>query len=244
MPLYRDQGIVLRTHKLGEADRIVTVFLRDRGITRLVAKGVRRTTSKFGARLEPFMLVDVQCFEGRSLDTVTQAETLATYGATISSDYEMFEVANIIGETAEKLCHEDGGRAQYHLLHGALRALARRDIAPPLVRTSYLLRAVALAGWAAGFHECVTCSANGPHTRLSIPAGGVLCETCSLPGTLRANPESVRLLGALISGDWSESTGASDRAIVESGSFATAYTQWHLERGLRSVAATASSRHR
>src|SRR5690625_4973348 len=153
MPLYRDQGIVLLTHNLGEADRIVTIFMRSRGINRVVAKGVRRTTSKFGARLEPFMLVDLQCYEGRSLDTVTQVETLATYGVRISSDYELFSVANVIVESAERLCQEDGSLAQYQLLHGALRALSVRERPAALIKNSYLLRAVALAGWAAGFDE-------------------------------------------------------------------------------------------
>ena len=75
VPLYRDEAIVLRTHKLGEADRIITLLTRNNGRVRAVAKGVRRTTSKFGSRLEPFTHVDVQLAEGRNLDTVTQAET-------------------------------------------------------------------------------------------------------------------------------------------------------------------------
>src|SRR5665647_2383871 len=87
MALYRDAAIVLRAQKLGEADRIVTLLTRQRGKVRAVAKGVRRTKSRFGARLEPFMVVDVQLYEGRSLDTVTQAETLAPYGDPIARDY-------------------------------------------------------------------------------------------------------------------------------------------------------------
>ncbi|MDO4718877.1 MAG: DNA repair protein RecO, partial [Propionibacteriaceae bacterium] len=58
--LYRDEAVVLRTHPLGEADRIVTLLTRGRGQVRAVAKGVRRTNSRFGARLEPFGVVDVQ----------------------------------------------------------------------------------------------------------------------------------------------------------------------------------------
>ena len=80
MPLYREQGVVIRTQKLGEADRIVTLLAQQRGLLRAVAKGVRRTSSKFGARLEPFMVADIQCFEGRTLYTITQAETLGAYG--------------------------------------------------------------------------------------------------------------------------------------------------------------------
>ena len=76
MPTYRDEAVVLRTHKLGEADRIVTMLSREHGKIRAVAKGVRRTKSKFGARLEPFMVVDLQCHIGRSLDIVTQAESI------------------------------------------------------------------------------------------------------------------------------------------------------------------------
>ncbi|MEB0015130.1 DNA repair protein RecO, partial [Glaciimonas sp. Cout2] len=82
-PVYRDEAVVLRTHKLGEADRIVTMLTRQHGKVRAVAKGVRRTASKFGARLEPFMVADVQLYEGRSLDIVTQAESIGSYGALI-----------------------------------------------------------------------------------------------------------------------------------------------------------------
>ena len=68
VPLYRDEAIVLRTHKLGEADRIITLLTRQHGRVRAVAKGVRRTTSRFGSRLEPFTHVDLQLAEGRNLD--------------------------------------------------------------------------------------------------------------------------------------------------------------------------------
>ena len=77
MPLYRDEAVVLRTHQLGEADRIITALTRSRGKIRTVAKGVRRTSSRFGARLEPFMVADVQLYQGRTLDIVQQAESLA-----------------------------------------------------------------------------------------------------------------------------------------------------------------------
>ena len=72
MPLYQDEGVVLRTVKLGEADRIVTLLTRDHGKIRAVAKGVRRTKSRFGGRLEPFMRVSLLIAEGRSLDVISQ----------------------------------------------------------------------------------------------------------------------------------------------------------------------------
>ncbi|MCF8540450.1 MAG: DNA repair protein RecO, partial [Aurantimicrobium sp.] len=99
MPLYRDEGVILRTHKLGEADRILTVLTRNHGKVRAVAKGVRRTASKFGARLEPFMVADLQFYEGRSLDTVSQAETIASYGVAIAADLDLYRVASVMVET-------------------------------------------------------------------------------------------------------------------------------------------------
>src|ERR1044072_6260659 len=87
MALYRDTGVVLRVQKLGEADRIVTILTRRHGKFRAVAKGVRRTRSRWGARLEPFNHVDVQCYTGRSLDVITQAQTVDAFGAGIVGDY-------------------------------------------------------------------------------------------------------------------------------------------------------------
>src|SRR4051812_49911418 len=86
VPLYRDEAVVLRTQKLGEADRIITLLTRRHGRVRAVAKGVRRTGSRFGARVEPFTHVDLPLHEGRSLDLVTQAEPIQPYGERHASD--------------------------------------------------------------------------------------------------------------------------------------------------------------
>ena len=86
MALYRDEGVVLRVQKLGEADRIVTVLTRTHGRVRAVAKGVRRTRSRFGASVEPFSHVDLQLWEGKGgLDVVTQADSLTRTAATSSA---------------------------------------------------------------------------------------------------------------------------------------------------------------
>ena len=132
MSLYRDEGVVLRTSKLGEADRIITILTRGHGKIRAVAKGVRRTKSRFGARLEPFMRVDVLIAEGRSLDVVSQAEAVAAYGAPIAADYAAYEAANVIVETIDKIASTEHEQLpnQYRLLIGALNALAKQSHAP------------------------------------------------------------------------------------------------------------------
>ena len=142
MPLYRDEGVVLRTAKLGEADRIVTLLTRSHGKIRAVAKGVRRVKSRFGGRLEPFMRVDVLIATGRTLDVVSQAESISAYAAPICADYGAYGIANVMVETADKLVSAEGERAvaQYRLLVGGLNALARHAHPATAIGESYVLR--------------------------------------------------------------------------------------------------------
>ncbi|HCX84739.1 MAG TPA: DNA repair protein RecO [Micrococcales bacterium] len=234
---YRDEAVVLRTHDLGEADRIVTLLTRGSGQVRAVAKGVRRTSSKFGARLEPFGVVDVQLHLGRSLDVVTQADTLAPHGRSIMADYSLFTTATAMVETAARLTEVEREPAtqQYLLLAGALRALAERAHAATLVLDSYLLRALAVAGWAPSFAECARCSRPGPHRAFSAPMGGAVCGGCRPPGAAAPAEETFALLGALLAGDWAVADRSDDRHRRESSGLVAVYLQWHLERQLRSL---------
>ncbi len=236
MPLYRDQAVVLRTHQLAEADRIVTVLTRSRGKVRTVAKGVRRTSSKFGARLEPFMVVDLQCYEGRNLDTVTQAETLAAHGDAICRDYAAYTAATAVVETCDRLTEEqEPATQQYLLVAGALAALAAREHDPGLVLDAYLLRALAVAGWAPSFADCARCGAPGPHRFFNIAAGGMVCLVCRPPGSPAPSPEVVALLSALLTGDWAVADATAARHRSEGAGLVAAFLQWHLERGVRSL---------
>ena len=136
MSLYRDEGVVLRVQKLGEADRIVTVLTRQHGRVRAVAKGVRRTRSRFGATVEPFSHVDLQLWEGRGgLDTVTQAESITSYGSALVGDYARYTSGTAVLETAERLTAEEREPSLrlFLLVVGALRrgwARARRREVP------------------------------------------------------------------------------------------------------------------
>ena len=111
MSLYRDEAIVLRTQKLGEADRIVTLFSKAHGRIRAVAKGVRRTKSKFGARLEPASYVDIQLYTGKTFDVVTQVESLENFGDALASDYQKWTIASAILEASDYLMGADGSAA-------------------------------------------------------------------------------------------------------------------------------------
>lgn len=237
MSLYRDEAIVLRTQKLGEADRIVTLLTRGHGKVRAVAKGVRRTSSRFGSRLEPFMVIDAQLYTGRNLDVVTQVETLGAHASAICADYGRYTAGTAMLETAERLVDAEREPAlqQFLLLTGAVRALAERAHAPGLVLDSYLLRALAVAGWAPSFADCARCGASGPHHSFAVGLGGAVCATCRPPGAVAPAPETFELLAALLSGDWSVADAAVDRHRREASGLVAAFLQFHLERGLRSL---------
>ncbi|GAB3129393.1 DNA repair protein RecO [Glaciibacter psychrotolerans] len=235
MPVYRDEAVVLRTQKLGEADRIVTLLTRHNGKVRAVAKGVRRTGSKFGARLEPFMVADVQLYEGRSLDVITQAESLGSYGAQITADYPSYTAASAMVETADKLTESEGSLQQYLLLVGALRSLSRHEHGASLTLDSYLLRALSMAGWAPSFQDCSRCGAVGPHSAVVVQLGGVVCADCAPPGAPRLDAPTITLLGALLTGDWDYAKASPNQTQAQATGVVAAYTQWHLERGLRSL---------
>ncbi len=237
VPLYRDEAIVLRTHKLGEADRIITLLTRQHGRVRAVAKGVRRTSSKFGSRLEPFTHVDLQLAQGRTFDIVTQAETRDPFSAGLGNDYERYTAGTVMLETADRLASEEKQPAvqQFLLLVGGLRAMTSRLRPPSQVLDSYLLRSLSVAGYAPSFDACAHCSRPGPHRWFNPSMGGVLCSTCRLPGSVSPAEGTITVLGALLAGDWPVVESADPRHLREASGLVAAFLTWHLERSLRSM---------
>lgn len=235
--LYRDEAIVLRTHKLGEADRIITLLTRSHGRVRAVAKGVRRTTSRFGSRLEPFTHVDLQLAEGRTLDTITQAETLTPFSKGLGLDYDRYTAGTVMLETADRLVAEERQPSvqQFLLLVGGLRAMVAGEHGPGQVLDSYLLRSLSVAGYAPSFEHCARCGDGGQHRWFNPSMGGVLCVTCRVPGSASPAAETLALLGALLAGDWPVVDAAEPRHHKEASTLVAAYLAWHLERGLKSL---------
>ena len=255
MGSYRDDGIVLRTQKLGEADRIVTLLAKRSGRVRAVAKGVRRTKSRFGGRLEPFTHVDLQLYTGRSLDVITQAETVRAYGGPLAGDYPRYTTGTAMLETAEKFTpiEKEPAIRQFLLLVGGLRALGEGQHDPRLVLDAYLLRSLAVAGDAPALDECAVCGTRAPDPSgdrpgpqataaaagvfraFAIGAGGLVCRSCRAPGAANPSVRTVSLMSALLRGDWAYADASEHRHRVECSGLVAAYLQWHLERSLRSL---------
>lgn len=234
---FRDRAVVLRHYKLAEADRIVVLLTQSHGQVRAVAKGVRRTSSRFGAVLEPGMVIDAQFAKGRNLDTVTQAQIVEAYGAALSADYVRYSCAAVMVEVAEKLTRDDADstHTQFTLLYGALNALANSQLHPFAVLDSYILRSLAVAGWAASFAECVRCGIPGPHRSVNVPLGGAVCPGCRPAGSRSPSPEVMDLLDALNTGEWERVQRADQATMRQAGEIVTQYVQWHLERSVKSL---------
>jgi DNA repair protein RecO (recombination protein O) len=261
---YRDDGVVLRTQKLGEADRIITILGRTTGRVRAVAKGVRRTKSRFGARLEPFTHVDLMLHPGRSLDVITQAEVIRPYGEPLAADYPRYTAGVAMLETAERFTpmEKEPALRQLLLLIGGLRALSEAEHDPRLVLDAFLLRSLAVAGYAPALQECARCgtpaggrprppgasppggrprpgaSPPGDQVRLpafAVAAGGMVCASCRPPGAAAPAAGTVGLMLALLQGDWDQADHSERRHRVECSGLVAAYLQWHLEHSIRSL---------
>ena len=231
---------MLRTHKLGEADRIITLLSRRRGKIRAVAKGVRRTSSKFGARLEPFSHVDLQFAVGRTLDVVTQVESLDAFGPALTEDYPTYTAGQVMLETADRLVVEEGEPSlqQYLLLVGALRVLNR---GPPTGRDRrpWCSTPTCCARWPsrATRRPSPTAPAAGSSARTppSPPSPAAWCASAAgRPG----RPARRRTRSSC----WGRSRGPLGRHPrhlhghrPEASGITSAFATWHLDRNLRSL---------
>ncbi|WP_216378073.1 DNA repair protein RecO [Arcanobacterium phocae] len=236
MKTYRDDAIVLRTHDIGEADRVITMLSRNHGKIRAVAKGVRKTGSRFGARVEPFSHVDVQIYRGKTLDTISQVDSIAQYGRTIGRNYDAYTAASALVELADYINDDDVPDTRlFVLLFGALHAVASNMHPPELVVYSFILRSMTIAGWGFSINECATCGTTGPHSALNIAAGGAVCDNCRPVGSATPSVETWQLLFALVVGDWAVADTSSSSARKAAGAIVAAYAQWHLEKHMKSL---------
>ena len=182
MAVYRSKGIVLRSIRYGEADRILDLYTREGGLVSAIAKGIRRTKSRFGARLEPLSCVDFVAYHGRTLDTVTQAEVLRSFRG-VREDLARFEAAAGMVRSVRALSGGDeADRRVFNLLYNSLDALEERDSGFEAVEAAFGLKLSILAGYAPQLDTCLSCEANPD--RLAEPLyfapnlGGVLCSDC------------------------------------------------------------------
>lgn len=228
--LYRDEAVVLRTYKLGEADRIVVLATKANGKVRAVAKGVRKTKSRFGARLEPLSYVSLQLYEGRNLDTITQAETIDSFRA-IREDLDRYGSAVGVLEVVDQIAMErEVDPRRFAMLVGVLRTIAEND--NPLVVPAFYLKVLAHEGFQPEVEACVSCGTPDPLVSIDLLDGGMRCQDCRQGRAVSA--EALRLLRAVLGGGLASVLAEEPSpATAEVAALATEAVEHHLERRLR-----------
>lgn len=190
------RALVLGSRPLGEADRILRLFTRELGRVDAVVKGVRKTTSRWGGRLEPYTISDLMLYQGRSLYTVTQAQLVDVFRR-LREDREALAAAAVLCEAAAGLFpeHEPEERA-YALLRNGLRELDE-GFEGPALRAPLLLGGVLKLLFEAGYQpvldHCATCGGDRLVLGFSAARGGLVCEGC-LDEAVPITPEAVDAL--------------------------------------------------
>jgi len=182
--VYRNKGIVLRSIRYGEADRILELYTRDAGLVSVIAKGIRRTKSRFGGRLEPLSCVDFLAYEGRTLDTITQVEVLRSFHG-IRKNLESLKAAGGMVANIKALSGGDeADRRVFNLLYHALDTLETRTRDTASIEATFSLKLSILAGYAIRLDACISCERDsdevikGEHPYFAPTLGGVLCAEC------------------------------------------------------------------
>jgi DNA repair protein RecO (recombination protein O) len=238
MPPYKEQGVVLRSAKLGEADKIVTVMTQGSGKVRGVAKGIRKTTSRFGARLEPFTHVNLMLYRGRgSLDTITQAEIIAPHKA-IRDDLALFAAGETMLEAVDRVAeeHERNVRLVLLLLSG-LRALEAEPNDPAAVAESFVLKLLSISGFHPSLTACAVCGSTDVQL-FAAGLGGAVCAADAEPGAGHVSAAALDYLAAIGLADLGEAGRVEPpeaRVRKESRGLLFGFAEYHLERRMKSV---------
>lgn len=235
MGLKHDQGIVLRSYPFGEADRVVVLLSPNSGKLRTVAKGVRKTKSRFGGRLEPFTHVDLVLYEGRNLDTITQVAVLEPFPR-LRTDLDAVVAAGTMVEAADAVAQEaETSIRLFLLLQRGLKALEAGRYGPDTI-TSYLLKLADVVGVAPALVRCASCGRLEGLHRFSFGGGGVICDLCSVDGAVRLREGITGYLAGLAEADLISLPAHDLNLSGEAMGIARRFVEYHLDRKLTSLA--------
>ncbi len=232
MNAYRDDAVVLRTYKLGESDRIVVLLTAEHGKVRAVAKGVRKTRSRLGSRLEPLSRVSVLLNKGRQLDVVSQVETIATGSGLRSSLDKMTQGIAMLEAVDQLTIDREPVPHIYNMLTGALTSLS--DDSSPLIVAAFFLKLLGAEGLAPQLDECVNCGEADELVAFDPLVGGVQCRNCRSGPGLSAGALDLmrRVLGGRLVSALAEAESPGTHEVTQ---IATRMVEIHCERRLKSV---------
>jgi DNA repair protein RecO (recombination protein O) len=232
----KTEGIVLRSLRYGEADRILHLYTPYRGRVSAIAKGVRRARSRFGGRLEPFFRLDLVLYEGRSeLLTVTSAETVAAHPRLREDAGALDGAARACEAVARVFDEGDPHAGVYHLLANELALLdgepARAGRSNAL---AFRLKLLLAAGFAPHLASCASCGERDHLVGFSGAAGGVVCAACEA-SAFALDQEAVDFLVAALGRPLAEAPEAGPRALAQAERAILETLEHHAHVRLRPV---------
>ncbi|TDT15939.1 DNA replication and repair protein RecO [Ilumatobacter fluminis] len=234
--LYRDTGVVLRTYKLRESDRIVVFMTAENGKVRAVAKGVRKTKSKFGARLEPMSHVRLLLYRGRELDIVSQAESVEPLAPLLSSLDRASQAMAAIEAVDQMSLEREPNPQLYRMTVGVLRTIADRPA--PLNVPAFYWKLLRNEGLEPQLDACVRCGETEPGTELvafDLNEGGVQCRQCRTGSAI--SPGALAIMRDIFGGRLNQALALEESPFThEVGSLATKALEHHIERHLKTIA--------
>ncbi len=241
MPAYPLHALVLRKTKLGETDTILTLLADDGRQVRAVAKGLRKPGGRFGARLEPYAVVDLLVHTGRSLDVVTEARTVSSHAA-LREDFDRSAAAAVVADVLDKMSVE--GQPDLQLFAMSVTTLDVMESAPleslaPLV-IAFLAKAMAMHGYRPELETCASCGgAVGEGRGFSVAAGGAICESCGGldAGVVRFSPEGRAWLERLLRARMAEvpELGMPPEAVADCFALMRSFVAYHLPARLKAL---------
>lgn len=232
MNLYRDSAVVLRNYKLGESDRIIVMMTEDHGKVRAVAKGVRKTKSRFGARLEPLSHIDVQLYKGRNLDIVTQVELVSTSFLLHKNLDQLIQGMSMLEAVDQIAVDREPTPYLYRMLVGALDSLGRHG--SPIVVAAFYWKLLAAEGVSPEVNMCVGCQTVKDLVAFDLLEGGAQCRNCR--SGISITPQALELMRQILGGRLNEALAQVETAATsEVTHLATHAMEHHVDRRLRSV---------
>jgi DNA repair protein RecO (recombination protein O) len=238
---YSARALVLRKTKLGETDTILTLLAEDGRQIRAVAKGLRKPGGRFGARLEPYSVVDLLLHSGRSLDVITEAASISAHSG-LREDLDRSAAAAVIADLLDKISVEGQPEARlFALATTSLDAFedASAEVLPALV-VAFLVKAMAMHGYRPQLDSCACCSAELGDSRLfSVQSGGAVCASCG--GTdgsaTRFDPEGRAWLRSLLAARMAEvgDLEMPPAAVAECFALVRAFIAYHVPARMRAL---------
>ena len=239
---YKTEAVVLRSFRFGEADRVLHVYTADRGRVGAVAKGVRRTKSRFGARLEPLSHIELMLHQGSGeLQTVTGVSLIRSHHESREDPYRL--AVGLVGAEAmlrlftEQEANERAFTALTRFLD-RLDELASRAPARPAadpLALAFQLKLLWLSGYMPHLDSCVECGVEAGLVGYLPSAGGAVCRDCG-PGTIALSPEGLHGIRGLLHSPLADAQ-VTDRAARETLSVITASYEHHGGFRLRTLSA-------